>query len=310
MNKKIRVPVFNIRSTFSLAIPSSPCHQALEQLRCAISLFMRVIFPKTGTHFWVIRSRWIANIFVGALGVGLWSVAFQPTITNAAEIYQPTAVVEMFTSQGCSSCPPADRYVNRLAGEKRVLALAWHVDYWDYIGWSDTFASKEFTSRQYAYAAALGERGVYTPQAIINGRDHAVGSHGGSIEDLIAAYHNTDNGLTVLVNAEVADDVLQIRVGAGATKQNATLWMIYFDRSNEVDIKHGENAGKTFVYSNIVREVEMVAMMKEGGINVDLPVSEMARKGHNSCALVLQKRTPEGNPGPIIGATMIENLSS
>ena len=214
-------------------------------------------------------------------------------------------VVEMFTSQGCSSCPAADKILTEYAKGNDILALSWHVDYWNYLGWKDTFSKSEFTDRQQRYAISFRRRGVYTPQAVINGRDHAVGSRRSDIEALITGYENSGKGLTVPVNATLENDA--VRVTAEGS-QNATLWVVYFDRDRKVKITRGENRGKTIAYHNVVREVAMLGMMKNGSIDVTLPLDEMKRKGHEACAVILQKTTRAGTPGAIIGASLVGDL--
>ncbi len=228
-----------------------------------------------------------------------------------AQTYSPKAVIELFTSQGCSSCPPADEILAGYTDNKDVLALAWHVDYWNYLGWKDTFSSAKFTQRQRRYATTLRERQIYTPQAIINGRDHVVGSRGQEIKGLIEGFAKTGKDLFVPINVTITDQQMQIRVNEkSASKNDPTLYMIYFNKARKVDIKRGENRGKTIVYRNIVRETQMLGMLKGGVISVDLPLSEIKRGGYDSCAILLQETTADGTPGAIIGATVIENLGS
>ena len=227
---------------------------------------------------------------------------------EAAEIIQPTGVVELFTSQGCSSCPPADKLLGKLAKENDILALAWHVDYWDYLGWKDIFGSKNSTQRQRRYATTLGETQIYTPQAIINGRTHVVGSREGQVRGALKQFAGTKNGLTVPITATFTSDIMNVSVPNTPEAADATLWIVYFDNQKVVDIKRGENHGKKLTYSNIVRDVQMVGMVKGSDINTSLPLSEIKRKGADSCALVLQKNTKYGTPGPIIGAAIIRDL--
>jgi len=227
---------------------------------------------------------------------------------SAAEVIQPNGVVELFTSQGCSSCPPADRLLGKLADENKTLVLAWHVDYWDYLGWKDVFGSETNTTRQRRYAISLGERQIYTPQAIINGRKHVVGSKERQLRAMINGFSGTANGLSVPIEATFSSGAMNIKVAANEAATDATLWIVYFDNRIVVDVKRGENSGKKLAYSNIVRDVQMVGMMKGNGIQMSLPLSEMKRKGTQSCALILQKTTKQGTPGPIIGAAIIRDL--
>ncbi len=227
---------------------------------------------------------------------------------SAADIYSPKGVVELFTSQGCSSCPPADEYVHELRQSGEVLALAWHVDYWDYLGWKDTFAKPAYADRQRRYALSFGERQIYTPQAVINGRSHTVGSHKTTIRERVEGYMASGLGLTVPVMAYVDSDALQVKVAAIDEAADATLWMVYFNNQEQVQVERGENRGRSLTYGNIVREVEMVGMVKQDGLTLHLPFSEITRRGFDSCALVLQKTTALGTPGPIVGATVIRNV--
>ncbi len=221
---------------------------------------------------------------------------------------QPSAVVELFTSQGCSSCPAADKILSQYAKTDNVLALAFHVDYWNYLGWEDTFSKAEFTERQRRYAASFKRRGVYTPQAVINGQAHAVGSRRDDIESLLKSQKNEGRGLTVPINAVRNSD--NLRITASENSGDATLWIVYFDKQHQVKILRGENRGRTISYHNVVREMTMVGMMKNGKLDVTLPLKEMRRKGHESCAIILQKATSAGTPGAILGATVVNDLDS
>ncbi len=189
-----------------------------------------------------------------------------------------------------------------------MLALSWHVDYWDYLGWKDKFASASNTERQRRYARSLKERNIYTPQAIINGQSHVVGSRESNIRALLDTQNASGNGLTVPINAAVVGDSLAIDIPASSSSDNATLWLVYFNNSNEVAIGKGENRGRTIVYHNVVRDLQMLGMVKTSGLKVELPVSEMKRQGFESCGLLLQTVDSEGNPGRIVGAAIISDL--
>ncbi len=240
-----------------------------------------------------------ASILTGFGGSGSW----------AAEIIKPRAVVELFTSQGCSSCPPADEILGKLAEEGEVLALGWHVDYWDYLGWKDKFANATHTERQKFYARSFQEPQVYTPQAIINGLSHTVGSRESEIRDLVSGKIGVGSGqLPVTINAAVSENVLSIDVPISTEASGATLWLVYFNNQSDVYISHGENRGRTITYHNIVGKMEMLGMMKPEGLSVELPVSEMKRQGYDSCGLLLQTTDPQGYPGKIVGAAIISDL--
>ena len=244
------------------------------------------------------------------------SIAFLAVGTNTVfagshgkEVVQPSAVVEMFTSQGCSSCPPADKVLSEYAADKNVLALSWHVDYWNYLGWKDTFSKAEFTERQQHYAVSFRRRGVYTPQAVVNGRDHVVGSRKSHIEKLMKTYNSTGEGLTVPLDVKLLGDRMRVSSAPGADTGKATLYVIYFDRKKSVSIKRGENRGREIEYHNIVREVSMLGMAEGGKLDVSLPLAEMKRKGHDACAIILQQSSSNGFPGPIIGASVVNYLA-
>jgi hypothetical protein len=158
-------------------------------------------------------------------------------------------VVELFTSQGCSSCPPADAILVELTRRPNVLPLGFHVDYWDRLGWRDPFSSPAATARQESYARALGLQGVYTPQVVINGRHETVGSDRQTINTVMAASPR----MPVQIAFAVGHDALSVRVGAG--QGEGRLWRVIFDRQHETSVERGENAGRTIVNVNVVRSL-------------------------------------------------------
>ena len=215
----------------------------------------------------------------------------------------PRGVVELFTSQSCSSCPPADAVLGRLAQEKGVIALAYHVDYWNYLGWRDTFSSKQFTERQYGYARTLGRENVYTPQAVIDGRDHVVGSDQRAIEGRLDAFARSGRGLRVPVSTRQSDGKVTISVGEGTG--SADLLLVYFDRKDTVAIRRGENRGRTVTYWHVVRDVETVGMWDGKAMTVAMPASVLKRSASGGCAVLLQEMSADNAPGAIIGAAVI-----
>ncbi len=175
-----------------------------------------------------------------------------------AEDGTPKGVVELFTAQGCSSCPPADAAFRKLVNQGDVIALAYHVDYWNYLGWADTLSSKENTERQYGYARTMGRSNVYTPQAIVNGRGHLVSADLNGINSKIDTFSSEGNGLTVPINAAMRGDELEIKIGAGQGKANVV--MVYFDKEKTIDVEKGENSGQKISYLHSVTNVETVGM--------------------------------------------------
>ena len=213
-------------------------------------------------------------------------------------------VVELFTSQGCSSCPPADAELARLVEQGDVLALSYHVDYWNYLGWADTLSSAANTERQYGYARSLKRKNVYTPQAVINGEDHTNGGDRSAIASILKTLASTGRGLTVEVSAGMDPDGLTISVGPGEGKANIVA--IYFDEANAVEIKRGENAGRTITYHHSVRDMETVGMWEGEAVTLKLPESVMSAHPGRGCAILLQVVGKDGAPGRILGAAMIE----
>jgi hypothetical protein len=215
------------------------------------------------------------------------------------------SVIELFTSQGCSSCPPADALLAEYADSEDVLALSFNVDYWDMLGWKDTLASHDNTERQRNYSLARGDGQVYTPQMVIDGRTHVVGSNRDAID---AALKDSANSLTVPISLSLEGDSLSVEIGAAAATDlpHATLWLVMYDRSVTVPIERGENSGKTITYSNVVRKLRPIAMWKGEPMSVDLPKSEIKHAKVGSCAVLLQAESEGGLPGPILGAATIK----
>ncbi|MBY5532547.1 DUF1223 domain-containing protein [Rhizobium leguminosarum] len=220
-----------------------------------------------------------------------------------AEDGTPKGVVELFTSQGCSSCPPADAAFRKLVNQGDVIALAYHVDYWNYLGWADTLSSKENTERQYGYAKTMGRSNVYTPQAIVNGRDHLAGADLNGINSKIDTYSSEGNGLTVPISAAMRGDELEIKIGAGQGRANVV--MVYFDKEKTIDVEKGENSGQKISYLHSVTNVETVGMWDGKATSLTLPASVLQRPQLEGCAILLQSATADGDPAAILGATVV-----
>jgi hypothetical protein len=196
---------------------------------------------------------------------------------------RPT-VVELFTSEGCSSCPPADALLAELAGRPDVLALSFHVDYWDRLGWKDPFSSPEATRRQHGYAELLGLATVYTPQIVVDGRWQAVGSDRTEVEQALgSARHNRDD---VPVALAVAPGRAKITMGPGGGGVAATLLLIGFDRRHVTAVARGENGGRTLSHVDVVRSIEEVAQFDGRARAVEIPI----RMPGDRIAAILQAR--------------------
>ena len=209
----------------------------------------------------------------------------------------PQAVVELFTSQGCSSCPPADAYLSELARRPEIVALTLPVDYWDYLGWKDTLAHSAFTARQRAYAGARGDRQVYTPQAVVNGSELCVGSNRAKMEHLIAVRGE----LPVAVAALEIGGQVAIDVGPGAPVEDAAVWLLPVARVRTVPIGRGENRGLTATYANVVRGLKRVGTWTGQPVRYEVPIAA-AKEGEADGYVVLLQAVGHGGPGPILGA--------
>jgi hypothetical protein len=228
----------------------------------------------------------------------------------AGDLKKPLGVVELFTSQGCSSCPPADAVFADLVKKGEVIALAYHVDYWDYLGWQDTLGSKENTARQYDYAKSFGARSVYTPQAIINGRTHVNGSSLTDIDQTLDEFARSGKGLSVNIKVMRAGDTFVIDAGDGDGDENGKVAVVYFDPARPVTIERGENNGRTIIYWNAVTDVDTVGMWHGAAARYELPASEITKKGQGGCAVLLQAMGKNGSPGPILGAALVGDATN
>ncbi|MCR8726309.1 DUF1223 domain-containing protein [Frigidibacter sp. ROC022] len=209
----------------------------------------------------------------------------------------PLVVVELYTSQGCSSCPPADALLEKLAARSDVLALALHVDYWDYIGWKDTFASPQYTQRQKLYARAAGHRTIYTPQMVIEGQDHVVGFRPMEVADLISRHRDVapEAGITLSRDG----DQLTVRLSpTGKVSGPLVVQLIRFTPSQDVEIERGENAGKRIHYANVVTEWSRIG---EWDGRADMAI-EAPAAGDAGVAVIVQKK----DMGPIVAAAMLK----
>ena len=188
--------------------------------------------------------------FLGA-AISVWLGLSLAIAANAQGSSEPVIVVELFTSQGCSSCPPADEFMAELVRQDAVVPLALHVDYWDYIGWADRFAMPQFTDRQKAYARAIGSRTIYTPQMIVGGQERVEGFRPMQVTELIRRHMREARS----VDLQIRRDGDQLRITAQALvplKGEVRVQLVRYRPSETVEIKRGENAGKTITYHNIV----------------------------------------------------------
>jgi hypothetical protein len=234
-----------------------------------------------------------------------------PDTADAAKpskaLVEPKAVIELFTSQGCSSCPTADAVLGRLAKRDDIIALSLSVDYWDYLGWKDTLASPKFTERQRAYGKARGDNAIYTPQAVVNGLTHVNGSDEGRIDRLVDKTAKTLSPWRVPIRLAQDKDKLVVEAGAappGATPKEATLWLAVISKTVTVPINRGENQGKTITYNNVVRELIPIGMWNGKALTVQLERHSFMQQDTDRCAVLLQ----QGRAGPIVGAALLRQF--
>lgn len=227
--------------------------------------------------------------------------AFSAAAFSAALLMTPSVgmagptVLELYTSQGCSSCPPADAMMADLIEMDDVIALSLHVDYWDYLGWKDDLADPAFTQRQHSYAHEAGGRTVYTPQMVIGGKDHVIGSRPMQVMDQLRAHAAADD--PVIVTLERVGDVLQINATAEGLSGDAVVQVVRFIPEVVRDIKRGENAGRTISYLNVVTSwTEVGAWDVSGDLSFEADVA-----GDQGVAVIVQN----GRFGPILGAAQL-----
>jgi hypothetical protein len=220
-----------------------------------------------------------------ALAFGLLAIAtsIPSSLALAASAEQP-AVLELFTSQGCSSCPPANANLRALADRPDVLALSFDVTYWDYLGWKDIFDRPEYTQRQTDYEKPLGESGPFTPQIVVDGKADIVGNDRGAIEKLIGQSHR-DHPPALQLSMD--------KVSVGTAKQSGQVWLVRYDpRVQNIAVGAGENSGVTLPQKNVVRSLNLLGDWNGTAKDFTLPKSDPVLK----TAVLLQG----GKGGPIL----------
>ena len=247
----------------------------------------------------------LKNILAGALVVlATAAVTGLPLRSAAAE---SPIVVELFTSQGCNSCPPADAFLGELAKRPDVVALAMHVDYWDYIGWKDPFANRIYTERQRGYSSALSQRFVYTPQMVVDGRFQDVGSDRAAITRLIDKARSERAKLPSVTIAR-ADEAIEgpptaVRVEGQGFRGTATIWLALYDFEHRTDVLRGENGGRRLADYNVVREFRRVGTFDGRPVTVSVDLGPLSKE-HDACTVFVQAE----NTGPILAAMVFKTV--
>lgn len=214
-------------------------------------------------------------------------------------------VLELFTSQGCSSCPPADALLKSYTGRDDIIALTMPVDYWDYLGWKDTFASPRNAERQRNYARHRGDGAVYTPQVVVNGLQHAIGSNPRKIDSAMKSVMDAGGLMRVPVSFKVKGGAISIEMGEAAVSlgpDGATVWLGIVQKSATVPVRSGENGGKSLSYFNIVRQMSAVGMWEGKAGVIHLAKNSVMSGDTDACVVLIQ----QGTDGPIIGAAWWE----
>jgi hypothetical protein len=220
---------------------------------------------------------------------------YQPIVLSSVPA---PMVVELFTSGGCSSCPPADALVGELAQRQYVLPLSFHVDYWDYIGWKDRFADPTYTRRQYAYAEAQGSSMVYTPQMIVAGAIDVVGSDRKAVEKALKVAYTRNAMYRIHVMRE-DDGKIVAPFPDAPIGVPATIWLVTYQKSAQSHVKAGENAGHDLMTYNVVRSLQKVGMWYGKATELELKLDQAARDNSpDACALIANQA---GN-GPVVAA--------
>lgn len=226
-----------------------------------------------------------------------------PSLVRAQSVERP-ALVELFTSQGCSSCPAADALMLKLAGDPSMLPLTFATEIWDYLGWKDTLARPAFTRRHKAYAAGIANRRVYTPQAIVNGRAHCVGSDLTTLTRLKRATQSGTDSASIVLNRSGGDWEAQItRTGSSP----ARLMLLPVSARRSVEIERGENMGKTITYANVVRDIIDLGSASSGKVKIE--AHRLASVDADAFALLVQAGTIDA-PGEVFGAAFAGSAQS
>ncbi len=231
----------------------------------------------------------------GATQPGTAAPGYKPVVltTMPAPI-----VVELFTSEGCSSCPPADALLGELMQRQYVLPLSYHVDYWDYIGWKDRFGDPKFTRRQYAYAEAQGSSMVYTPQMIVAGAIDVVGSDRKGVEKALKTAYTRNSMYRVQILRE-DDGKVVAQFPEAPIGVPATIWLVTYQKTAESHVNAGENSGKHLQTYNVVRSLQKIGMWTGAATEIELELDEQAKAASpDACAIIAN----QAEHGPIVAA--------
>lgn len=252
-----------------------------------------------------LRTLLAAAGLAGTLGTG-------PALAQSASSDDFRGVVELFTSQGCSSCPPADDVLARLSDERGIVALSYNVDYWDYIGWKDQLATRQNTERQRSYAKAFRTSSVYTPQIVVNGTGDFIGSHHKEISQALdESPFATGADALARVAMDVVDETLQVRAKllSPVAEHPPILVLVTYQDRIETPVLKGENSGHHIVNRHAVSDFKVVGTVSATKpLEIDIPVSMLQEgaRGAIGAAVLLQAVDASGTPGRILAAAQLE----
>lgn len=226
---------------------------------------------------------------VSILVFTLWFCTSSTTVKNKPESNE-IAVLELFTSQGCSSCPPADKLVATYTSKENVIPLSFHVDYWDRLGWKDPFSSHGYSQRQYMYASALHSN-VYTPQLVINGTSEMVGSDANKISTALNKIFSEQSDASLTIRkAQIQNGKININFDVSGNIQNSVLNIAVIEKKTVTPIKAGENGGATLTDFNVVRNFKTVPKVESGENNTSIDFPLILKSSNRAVVLYLQQK--------------------
>jgi len=226
--------------------------------------------------------------------------------SSAAAGAEPRAFLELFTSQGCSSCPPADQLLGEFSDDPSLVALSVPIDYWDYLGWKDTLASPAHSERQRAYARVRGDRQVYTPQIVVDGSMHVLGSDRAAVERTIAQTGRNASIMSLPVLISVGGGNLTVRVASAENHRvGAEVWLCPLAHAVPVAIGRGENHGRTITYHNVVRRWIKLGDWTGSEASWSVPTTDLKGEGIDAAAVMVQQGTHE-RPNIVLGAAIAQ----
>ena len=238
----------------------------------------------------------VALIAVSSFGLGP-SIAPSQAKANKSD---SLVVVELFTSQGCPACAMSNAVMSDLSKDDALLTLTWNVDYWDYMGWQDTFATKENTKRQEDYNKGMGKRGVYTPEIIINGERHIIGADANKVyENILEEKQKVRFGLDV--SLDETQEKISLSVGEGKAPKGTIIRLVWYSGEETIKVGMGRNKGKDLKFTNVVFGSKIIGDWDGDPKSLSIDLAEIRASGADCIAVLVQN----GDPGPILGAAKL-----